>query len=111
MQEEEDEVALDEGMPVKNQEGQDLGTLGALLVEEEEDQAEFLILRTGDVERLLPFEAVLGVGDGTLVLDVPAQNVTRFPIVREGTDPTSAEMELAYRVFDEGASDNDEDDD
>lgn len=110
--EDEEEVALDEGMPVTNPDGADLGTLGALLVEEEEDEAEFIILRTGDgVERLVPFEAVLGVGDGSLVLDVPAENVTRFPAVREGAEPTSAEMELAYRVFDEGASDDDEEED
>lgn len=107
--EDEDEVALDEGMPVTNPDGADLGTLGALLVEEEEEEAEFILLRTGDVERLVPFEAVLGVGDGSLVLDVPAENVTRFPVMREGAEPTGAEMELAYRVFDEGASDGDED--
>ena len=106
--EEEGEVALDEGMPVTNPGGDDLGTLGALLIEEEEEEAEFIVLRTGDVERLVPFEAVLGVGDGNLVLDVPLENVTRFPVIREGAEPTSAEMELAYRVFDEGASDDDE---
>lgn len=103
------EVELDEGMPVTNAEGEDLGTLGALLIEEDEEEAEFILLRTGDVERLVPFEAVLGVGDGSLVLDVPLENVTRFPVMREGAEPTSAEMEQAYRVFDEGASDNDED--
>jgi len=102
------EVALDEGMPVTNPEGEDLGTLGALLIEEEEEEAEFIILRTGDQERLVPFEAVLGVGDGSLVLDVPAANVERFPVLREGAEPTSAEMELAYKVFDEGASDDED---
>lgn len=104
----EGEVALDEGMPVTNVDGADLGTLGALLIEEDEEEAEFLVLRTGDVERLVPFEAVLGVGDGSLVLDVPEENVTRFPVLREGSEPTSAEMEQAYRVYDEGASEDDE---
>lgn len=110
MHEDEDEIALDEGMPVTNPDGAELGTLGSLLVEEEEEEAEFILLRTGDVERLVPFEAVLGVGDGSLVLDVPAENVTRFPVLREGAEPTSAEMELAYRVFDEGASEDEDED-
>lgn len=105
----EDEVALDEGMPVTNQEGEDLGTLGGLLIEEEEEEAEFILLRTGEKERLVPFEAILGVGDGSLVLDVPAANVDRFPLVREGSDPSNAEMEQAYRVFDEGASEDSDD--
>lgn len=104
----EEDVALDEGMPVTNSEGEELGTLGGLLIEEEEDEAEFLLLRTGEAERLVPFEAILGVGDGNLVLDIPLENVARFPLVREGTDPTSAEMEQAYRVFDEGASDDED---
>lgn len=104
MDEEDDEVALSEGMPIKNEAGEDLGTLGALLVAEEEDQAEFLILRRGATERLVPFEAVLGVGDGELLLDVPVANVDRFPALRKDEDPTEAEMELAYQVYDEGAA-------
>jgi len=109
--EESDEVPLEEGMPVENGEGAKLGELGALLVEEEEDEAEFLILKAGGVDRLVPFEAVLGVGDGALVLDVPAENVSRFPPVRGNVEPTDAEMELAYEIFDSGASEASDDDD
>lgn len=110
-----EEVALDEGMPVTNEEGVALGTLGALLIDEgdEEENPEFLLLRVGNVDRLVPFEAVLGVGDGSLVLDVPAENVDRFPHLKEGADPTADEMELAYKIYDEGstASEDDDDDD
>lgn len=106
-----EEVALEEGMPVENGEGVKLGELGALLVEEEEDEAEFIILRAGGVDRLVPFEAVLGVGDGALVVDIPAANLARFPPVRPNIEPTDAELQLAYEVFDSGASESDEDSD
>lgn len=105
------EVPLEEGMPIENGDGEKLGQLGALLVEEDEDEAEFLILKAGGVDRLVPFEAVLGVGDGSLVLDIPAANVARFPAVRSDKEPTDADMELAYEVFDSGASEPSDDED
>lgn len=113
MDAEEEEVALDEGMPVKNEEGEDLGTLGVLLIDEgdEDENPEFLLLRVGAVDRLVPFEAVLGVGDGNLVLDVPVENVPRFPALQEGADPTPDEMELAYKIYDEGSTASDDEDD
>jgi len=109
-----EDVPLEEGMPVENADGEKLGELGALLVEEDEDEAEFLILKAKGVDRLVPFAAVLGVGDGSLVLDVPAANVDRFPALRADVEPTEAEMDSAYEVFDSGASeasDEDSDDD
>lgn len=106
---EEEEVSLTEGMPVENDEGVALGKLSALLVEEDEEEAEFFLLEAQGVERLVPFEAILGVGDGSLVIDVPAGNIGRFPRMRPDTEPTEAEMQLAYEVYDEGATAKDED--
>ena len=103
MPEEEEEVDLHEGMPVTNEAGESLGTLAALLVAEDEEEAEFLLLKTKDTDRLVPFEAVLGVGDGDLILDVPMAALEKFPRIRQDVEPTEAEMELAYTVFDENA--------
>lgn len=99
----EDEVELREGMPVSNEAGDKLGILAALLIAEDEEEAEFLILKSGDQERLVPFEAVLGVGDGELVLDVPADVVAKYPEIRANEEPTDEQMELAYQVYDETA--------
>lgn len=114
----EEGVALDEGMPVTNEEGESLGTLAAVLIPEgeeemddEDDSERFLLVRADGVDRLVPFESVLGVGDGSLVLDVPAKNMGKFPALQAEADPTPAQMEQAYRVFDEGATDPDDLDD
>lgn len=112
MDEEGEEVDLREGMPVATEEGASLGKLSALLVAEEEDEAEFLLIDHNGAERLVPFEAVLGVGDGSLVLDVPTPEIlAKFPRIRDQADPTDAEMELAYQVYDENAAYADEEDD
>lgn len=105
-----DEVPLSEGMPVENEEGAALGKLSALLVEEEDEDAEFLLLGANGADHLVPFEAIRGVDDGTLILDVPAANVSRFPKLKADAEPTQAEMDLAYEVYDEGATDADEED-
>lgn len=99
----EEEVDLREGMPVSNEEGEELGTLAALLVEEDDEEAEFFLLRSGNDERLIPFEAVLGVGDGSLVIDVTRDVLARYPVVKPGGDPTDADIERAYDVYDETA--------
>lgn len=105
MAEEAEEVDLHEGMPVATEEGANLGKLSALLVAEDEEEAEFLIIENGGKEHLVPFEAVLGVGDGSLVLDVPgAEVLAKFPSIRPNSDPTEDEMELAYQVYDEHAA-------
>jgi len=106
-----DEVPLSEGMPVENEDGIALGRLSALLVEEDEEQAEFFLLDAKGTERLVPFEAILGVGDGVLIVDIPAENVDRFPKLAKDAEPTDDEMQLAYDVFDSGASDSDDSDD
>jgi PRC-barrel domain len=98
-----EEVDLHEGMPVTNEAGEKLGTLAALLVAEDEEEAEFLLLKAGDADRLVPFEAVLGVGDGDLILDVPAEALGKFPQIKPDHDPTESEMDKAYEVFDENA--------
>ncbi|GEM_PF-3887659 len=98
-----EEVDLHEGMPVTNEAGEKLGTLAALLVAEDEEEAEFLLLKAGNEDRLVPFEAVLGVGDGDLILDVPAEALAQFPQILPNRDPTEAEMDRAYEVFDENA--------
>lgn len=99
----EDEVELREGMPVANEAGDKLGVLAALLIAEDEEEAEFLILKAGESERLVPFEAVLGVGDGELVLDVPTGVVGQYPAVSANEEPTDEQMELSYKVYDETA--------
>ena len=97
-------------MPVATEDGASLGTLSALLVAEEEDEAEFLLVAHAGAERLVPFEAVLGVGDGSLVLDVPSPEIlAKFPLIRAQADPTDDEMELAYQVYDDNAQYADED--
>lgn len=112
MDQEGEEVDLREGMPVATEEGASLGTLAALLVAEEEEEAEFLLIEHDGAERLVPFEAVLGVGDGNLVLDVPSPAIlAEFPRIRSQADPTDAEMELAYQVYDEHAAYGDEEED
>jgi sporulation protein YlmC with PRC-barrel domain len=110
MEEEGEEVDLREGMPVATEEGASLGKLSALLVAEEEEEAEFLLIEHNGAERLVPFEAVLGVGDGNLVLDVPTPEIlAKFPRIRDQADPTDDEMELAYQVYDENALYGDDD--
>lgn len=99
----EEEVDLREGMPVSNEAGEKLGTLAALLVADDEEDAEFLLLKAGDADRLIPFEAVLGVGDGDLILDVPADALGHFPKIAPDQDPTDEQMDKAYEVFDENA--------
>ena len=99
-------------MPVATEEGASLGKLSALLVAEEEEEAEFILVEHNGAERLVPFEAVLGVGDGSLVLDVPTPDVlAKFPRIRDQADPTDAEMELAYKVYDENAAYGDDEED
>lgn len=98
-----EEVELKEGMPVTTEEGESLGKLSSLLVAEEEEEAEFLVLGTANGERLVPMNAVLGVGDGNLVLDVPPAALDKFPRVRADAEPTDDEIELAYRVYEENA--------
>ena len=105
-----DEVPLAEGMPAANPDGESLGKLSALLIEEGEEQAEFLLLQSAGADRLVPFDAVLGVDEGTLLLDVPAANLARFPKLKPDAEPTADEMQLAYDVYDEGAGDWAEDD-
>jgi hypothetical protein len=100
---EEEDVDLREGMPVTNEAGESLGTLAALLVADDEEEAEFLLLKAGSADRLVPFEAVLGVGDGDLILDVPLAAVEKFPAIKTDAEPTEAEMDRAYDVFDENA--------
>lgn len=114
----EEEVALDEGMPVTNEDGESLGTLTAVLIPEgeedmddEDDSERFLLVHAGGADRLVPFESVLGVGDGNLVIDVPAANIGKFPALAAEANPTPAQMEQSYRVFDEGATDPDDLDD
>lgn len=101
---EEEEVDLREGMQVSNEDGEELGTLSALLVEDEEEEAEFFLLKSGNDERLIPFEAVLGVGDGALVVDVTRDVLPRYPLVKPGAEPTDADVERAYDVYDETGS-------
>lgn len=103
MEDDGEEIDLKEGMQVASEDGRELGTLAALLVEEEEDEAEFLLLKTGNGERLVPFDAVIGVGDGALVLDVTAEVLERYPRVDPGTEPSDDDIERAYEVYDETA--------
>jgi hypothetical protein len=107
---EEEGAALAEGMPVRSEDGVPLGRLAALLIEEDEEEAEFFVLEAGGVERLVPYEAILGVDDGALVVDVPVENVGRFPPVKPDAEPSDEEMQLAYEVFDEGAAGRDGED-
>lgn len=100
----EEEVDLREGMRIASEEGDELGTLAALLVEEDDEEAEFLLLKTGNDERLIPFDAVLGVGDGALVLDVTRDVLDRYPVIKSGGEPTDADVERAYDVYDETGS-------
>lgn len=98
-----EEVDLHEGMQVSNEDGEELGTLSALLLEEDEEDAEFFLLKTGAEERLIPFEAVLGVGDGALVIDVTREVLDRYPLVKPGAEPSDDDIERAYDVYDETA--------
>lgn len=103
MQDEGEEVELTEGMPVTSEDGQSLGKLSSLLIPEEEEDAEFLLIDVAGTDRLVPMEAVLGVGDGALILDVPATAVGKFPHLRSESEPTEDEIALAYRVYEENA--------
>lgn len=98
-----EEVDLREGMQVASEDGEALGTLSALLVEEDEEEAEFIIIKAGAEEHLVPFDAVLGVGDGALILDVTKDVLPRYPAVKPGAEPSDADVEKAYDVYDETA--------
>lgn len=102
--EDQEEVDLREGMPVASEDGDELGTLAALLVEEDDEEAEFFLLKNGNDERLIPFEAVLGVGDGALVVDVTPAVLPRYPPIKSGAEPTDDDVERAYDVYDETGS-------
>jgi sporulation protein YlmC with PRC-barrel domain len=104
----ENEVELHEGMQVSNEDGEELGTLSALLVEDDEEDAEFFLLKAGATEHLVPFDAVLGIGDGALVVDVTKDVLARYPVVTPGTEPSEADIEKAYDVFDETSNYSDE---
>jgi sporulation protein YlmC with PRC-barrel domain len=108
MEDEGEEVDLREGMDVSNEDGEALGTLAALLVEEDEEEAEFLLLKTGSGERLVPFDVVVGVGDGALVLDVTTEVLERYPLVKSGSEPSDEEIERAYEVYDETAGESED---
>lgn len=102
--EEGEEVELSEGMPVSNEDGESLGKLAGMLIAEGEEEAEFIIVTTSDsVDRLVPFEAVLGVADGAILVDMPGKAMTQFPKVSPEADPTEDEIEFAYHVYDEHA--------
>lgn len=109
MDEDGDEIDLKEGMGVSNEDGDELGTLSALLIEEEEEEAEFLILKTATGERLVPFDAVLGVGDGSLILDVPKDVLERYPVVKAGAEPSDDDIDRAHELYEETASYTDDD--
>ena len=100
----EEEVDLREGMKIANEDGEELGTLAALLVEEGDEEAEFFLLKAGNDERLIPFDAVLGVGDGALLIDVTRDVLGRYPVVKPGSEPTDADVEKAYDVYEETGS-------
>ena len=106
-------VDLHEGMPVTNEDGEALGKLSALLIPEaedgEEEEAEFLIVKAGADERLVPFEAVLGVGDGELILDATLDVMPRYPKVSSNEDPSDEACEKAYEVYEETAQYAEED--
>ncbi|HUR69613.1 MAG TPA: PRC-barrel domain-containing protein [Candidatus Thermoplasmatota archaeon] len=99
----EEQVELHEGMKVSNEDGEELGVLSALLVEDDDEDAEFFLLKTAKAERLVPFEAVLGVGDGALIVDATAASVELYPAIKPGSEPTDADLERAYDVYDETA--------
>lgn len=99
----EEQVELKEGMQVSNEDGDELGILSALLVEDDDEDAEFFLLKAGDKEHLIPFEAVLGVGDGALVVDITQDVLGKYPVVKPGSEPSDADIEKAYDVYDETA--------
>lgn len=101
--EDEEQVELKEGMQVSNEDGEELGTLSALLVEDDDEDAEFFLLKAGAKEHLIPFEAVLGVGDGALVVDITQDVLGQYPVVKPGSEPSDADIEKAYDVYDETA--------
>lgn len=90
-------------MQVSNEEGEELGTLSAMLVEDKDEDAEFFLLKTGNHERLIPFEAVLGIGDGALLVDITKDVLEQYPSIKSGAEPTDADIEKAYDVYDETA--------
>lgn len=104
-----EEIALDEGMPVDSGDGDELGTLVSVLVDEETDEAGFLIVGAGGRQKLVPFEAVMDVEEGRLVVDVEPDEFDRLPTASAERDPTEAEMALAYRVL--GMTGEDDEDD
>jgi hypothetical protein len=104
----ESEIELHEGMQVSNEDGDELGTLSALLVEDEEEDAEFFLLKAGATEHLVPFDAVIGIGDGALVVDIAKDVLSRYPAVKPGSEPSDADIEKAYDVYDETSSYSDD---
>lgn len=102
------EVDLHEGMPIQTEEGDDLGTLAALLIPEEEEEAEFLLLRRASGDYLVPFEAIAGVGDGAIIMDLPADVIERFPRLAPDQEPTEQQVEAAYDLYDSLVEPDDE---
>lgn len=96
---EEQEVTLDAGMPVGNEDGEDLGTLASVLVDEDTEEAGFVVVKFANVERLVPFEAVTDVDGGKLILDMDAETLAELPETKSDREPTDAEMEKAYSVL------------
>ncbi len=104
----EGDLALDAGMPVSSVDGETLGKLASVLIDEETEEPGFVTVTGEDGERLVPIEAVMDVEEGTLVLDVEPEDFARLPKARSDRDPTEAEVDLAYRVLGFTADENDD---
>lgn len=94
-----DRLDIEEGMPVQSEDGDDLGTLASVLVDDETEEVAFFTLATPEGEALVPFEAVLGIEEGRLVLDATPDQIEDLPRVVPHRDPTDAEIDLAYRIL------------
>jgi sporulation protein YlmC with PRC-barrel domain len=104
----EEQVELKEGMQVSNEDGEELGILSALLVEDDNEDAEFFLLKAGAKEHLIPFDAVLGIGDGALVVDITSEVLGQYPVMAPGSEPSNADIDKAYDVYEETAQYADE---
>lgn len=108
MEDDDVEVDLHEGMPIQTEEGEELGTLAALLIPEEEEEAEFLLLRGAGGDFLVPFEAIVGVGDGAIIMGLPKDAIAKFPRLAPDQEPTEAQVEAAYDLYDSLVEGDDE---
>jgi hypothetical protein len=94
----EEEIRIEEGMRIVNEDREPLGKVAAVLIDEATEEGAFVLLAPpqGGRTRLLPIEVIVGQEGGALLADILPEDVPDLPEVGQDRDPTEEEMLQAY---------------